>query len=163
MAFERLLHLQCAFCRKTGQNGLKLPVFRLKSGTTVAPRENLTRLKVRQVHKTVGLISRLETCMAFERLLHLQCAFCRKTGQNSLKLPVFRLKSGTTVAPRESLTHLKVRQVHKTVGLISRLETCMAFQRLPHLQGVFCLKRVRNGLREPFWRLKSGNTAKPRG
>ena len=112
----------------------------LKSGTTVAPRENLTRLKVRQVHKTVGLISWLETCMAIERLLHLQCAFCRKTGQNGLKLPVFRLKSGTTVAPRENVTRFKVPQVHKTVGLISRLETCMAFARLLHLQGVFCQK-----------------------
>ena len=40
-------------------------------------------------------------CMAFELLLHVQGVFYPKTPQNRLKTPIFRLKSGTTVAPRE--------------------------------------------------------------
>ena len=108
MAFELLLLLQGVFYRKTPRKRLKTPIFRLKSGTHDAPRENSTRFKVLQVHKTVGMIYRLETCMAFELLLLLQGVFYRKTPRKRLKTPIFRLKSGTHVAPRENLTHLKV-------------------------------------------------------
>ena len=65
MSLYKLLHLQSAFCQKTGKYGLKTLIFNLKSGNLALPCENVTHLKVLQAHKTVGMIFRLETCMAF--------------------------------------------------------------------------------------------------
>ena len=154
MGLYRLLHLQGVFCRKTGRKRLKQLIFRLKCGNPALPRDYIARFKMQQVQKTVSKISRLETCMTFQSLLHLQGVFCRKTSRKGLKQPVFRLKSGNTAYPRDYIARLKVPQVHKTVGMNSRLETCMAFQSLHIYKVFFAEKQAKMASNSPFSGLK---------
>merc|ERR1711860_289774 len=119
---------------------LKTPIFRPKSGTPAcAPRKFDTFEGATGPQDCRHEASMLKSGSNSPFLTSTRGLLPENTSK-PLKTPIFRLKSGTTVAPRENLTRFKVPQVHKTVGMIYHLETCMAFESLPHLQGVFCHK-----------------------